>query len=408
MGIDKIAQALMGFGAGVQGQLPQFLAQRQKLDENRRQALLADNRRTISLLQSGATNQAIDLLNDRVKRIQQLGGDPSDTISQLQLLQNGDVKGALNNALSLDAAAVSRGVLKPMPGPSARWEPVKDSSGNIVAQRNTSTGEVKSDPRAKGAPGQDYSKSPGTIVELEDGTKAYSIPVMNKSTGKIENQVVPITGQLVSRMGESAEAETLRKILLARETERAERGVQQETAAGIKSEEARGAETSKRQQGFIESGIVAGDALPNLRRSLELLDQVKTGGIDYVSNEAKRLFGVQGADEAELSNRLGKAVLSQLRSTFGAAFTEREGARLQAMEAGFGKSTAGNKRILEQALKTTERAIRRGIKAAKAAGDDFSVQEMESALKNVKEKQEEATKPISEMSDEELRKLAGQ
>src|SRR5690606_2660551 len=109
----------------------------------------------------------------------------------------------------------------------------------------------------------------------------------------------------------------------------------------------------------VDEGLSAADSLPVVNRALELLDTVQTGGIHAAQLAATRLLGVTGADETELSNDLGKAVLSQLRATFGAQFTEREGARLAEIEADYGKSTEGNRRLMEQTKKLVERvAIR--------------------------------------------------
>lgn len=143
---------------------------------------------------------------------------------------------------------------------------------------------------------------------------------------------------------------------------------------------ATGKGVAERQQVFINEGLAAADSLPVINRAIELLDSVQTGGIDSAKLAATNFFGVTGADETELSNNLGKAVLSQLRSTFGAAFTEREGERLQQIEANYGKSTDGNKRLMRQAKALVERAARRGFEAAKAAGDDFSMGEIEKSM----------------------------
>jgi len=140
-------------------------------------------------------------------------------------------------------------------------------------------------------------------------------------------------------------------------------------------------ETQKRRATQIAEGLSAADAYPIAQRGLELLNEVKTGGINSVALKASNLFGVTGADEAELSANLGKAVLSQLRSTFGAQFTALEGERLQEIESGFGKSTEANKRLLEQAAKLVERVARRGIAAAKATGNDFDAEQIEAGLK---------------------------
>ncbi len=141
-----------------------------------------------------------------------------------------------------------------------------------------------------------------------------------------------------------------------------------------------GKEDAQRTSVYINEGLSAADSMPVINRAIELLDSVETGGIDAAKLAASNFFGVTGADEAELSNNLGKAVLSQLRATFGAQFTEREGARLQSLEAGFGKSTAGNKRILGQVKALIERSARRGMKAAEDNGDTFSAEEIKKSL----------------------------
>jgi len=137
---------------------------------------------------------------------------------------------------------------------------------------------------------------------------------------------------------------------------------------------------SERQQSFINAGIDAADSTANIRRSLDLLKTIKTGGIAAASLRIKQAFGVEGADEGELTANLGIAVLAQLKPIFGAAFTAAEGERLEKISAGFGRNPETNKRLLNQALKIAERSARRAIKAAEAAGDDFTAQEIRDAL----------------------------
>lgn len=129
---------------------------------------------------------------------------------------------------------------------------------------------------------------------------------------------------------------------------------------------------SKRNQAYIETGVETAQQLPVLKRSLQLLESVQTGGFDAAKLQATNLFGITGGNEAELSNNLGKAVLSQLRKTFGAQFTEKEGARLSDLEAGFGKSPEGNRRILRNALQIAQEVVDRGADAAEELGDTTS------------------------------------
>jgi len=135
-----------------------------------------------------------------------------------------------------------------------------------------------------------------------------------------------------------------------------------------------------RKNVFIDNGVAAADSTANIRRAISLLDGVETGGIDAVLNRAKQIFGIESANEAELSAALGKSVLAQLRPLFGAAFTAAEGDRLIRIEAGFGKSTAGNKRLLKQTLQIANRAARRGLSAAEELGEGFSADEIKNAL----------------------------
>ena len=138
-----------------------------------------------------------------------------------------------------------------------------------------------------------------------------------------------------------------------------------------------------RNQGYINTGIDAADSVSNLTKTLNLLKTVETGGFNNVALAASRLLGVTGADEAELSANMGKAILAQLKPIFGAAFTAQEGERLEKIEASFGKSTQANVRLIQNVLRTTERAARRGLSAAKAEGDTFTANEIQTILDGV-------------------------
>ena len=151
--------------------------------------------------------------------------------------------------------------------------------------------------------------------------------------------------------------------------------------------------TTERQAGFIDAGIEAADSVNNIKRSIELLDTVKTGGFDNASLKAKQFFGIEGADEGELSARLGVSILAQLKPIFGSAFTEREGARLDRISARFGASPETNKRLLNDALVIAERSARRGLAAAKKSGDTFAAEEIQTVLDSFKSINDEVATP---------------
>lgn len=127
---------------------------------------------------------------------------------------------------------------------------------------------------------------------------------------------------------------------------------------------AEGAALVARNQNAIDIGFDAAMALPTLKRAVTLLDEVGTGGWSNVAIKAKQFFGVESANEGELASLLGKGVLSQLRTTFGAAFTEKEGNRLMAIEARMGANPATNRRLLGNAMQIMESAINRAVSVA--------------------------------------------
>lgn len=138
--------------------------------------------------------------------------------------------------------------------------------------------------------------------------------------------------------------------------------------------------SDKRGQKIIDSGLSAAQTIPILNRSLDLLESVSTGGYDQAALKAKQMFGVESADEAELSNNLGKAVISQYKATFGSQFTEKEGQKLDAIEAGLGKSTAGNKRVINQLIKMSELKIKHAKSRAENLGDISVIDEIDDYL----------------------------
>jgi hypothetical protein len=158
--------------------------------------------------------------------------------------------------------------------------------------------------------------------------------------------------------------------------------LEERTKAGIEAAggEERAKTTAERRQGYIESGVEAADSLIDLRRTLELARQINTGGIQSIKQDAFNFLGIEGyADEGELRNLMGVAVLQQLKPTFGAAFTNAEGQRLERLMADFSKSKTTNVRLLEKAIEIAERAVKRSLRAAEEEGNDFEANEIRRA-----------------------------
>lgn len=211
-------------------------------------------------------------------------------------------------------------------------------------------------------------KGKTVIVDQGGGKLAFATSVFNPATSQTEVSVAPISGTLVSELGESREQQ------IDSRTEEAKR-------KALESQLSKEAAESLSEK--ISNGLVAADSTAILRRTETLLNEIDTGGFQGVLLKAKAFVGAEGADEAELSFNLAKNVLQQLKPTFGAAFTKAEKESLDSIEARISKSAEGNKRLIQSALKIAERAARRGIEAAKQAGKqfDFEREEIESALK---------------------------
>lgn len=317
-----IGQRIGGFGAALQGQLPQFeeqlrrsaqdeferesitrqegLAQTEKLDEKRKMALLKDAFGVQQFLRQNNPGGAVKLLQNRLSTLQQLGQeDTEDTVGLLEQLQSGDISGTFQKVSQVVDFATRSGVLKP-----------------------------------EGSEGR-----PATLRTFDEMTKDMS-PEDKKKAARIWAKLdPPATNQ------RSIEEE----LMLA-----------EGRAEGKESGKGRGLRRAEQ----VSESISAAKTIPILRRSLTLLDTVKTSGIRNAALAAKRFFGVEGADEGELSANLGRAVLAQLRPIFGAQFTAREGDKLEAIEAGFSKSVENNQRLLRQLLLMADAEVRRGFAAS--------------------------------------------
>jgi len=210
-----------------------------------------------------------------------------------------------------------------------------------------------------------YVEGLGYVQQLKNGqvTMAELSPDQQE---KVRRALDAQSGRLASAYGQKQRAGLLQQADLAPDIER-EKTIAKETGAG----------NIKRTQDYVDRGVTAAEGIPNVRRALSLMDDIQTGGIDKVAIRARQIFGIEGADEGELSYNMGKAVLSQLKDTFGAAFTLKEGERLEKLEAGLGRSPETNRRILAQALQVMESKAKRGADAARELEDEFAAQDIE-------------------------------
>tara|TARA_R100000951_G_scaffold116471_1_gene128473 strand:- start:2829 stop:4142 length:1314 start_codon:yes stop_codon:yes gene_type:complete len=377
MAID-IERALMGLGAAVGGTVPQFRQQMMQEDqmarqratadeeaaEKRKQTLFADASAASSLLSSGDTRGVVDLMQDRLNILSRLPGvDTRHTARYVEMAKAADqgsrqafetLQFELGNAVKAGRA------YNQISGESSA--PSSFRSLQLQAQ---AAGLKEGD-----ADYQEFMRYGGAAGDMGAAkTVTYNNGTVVKITRTGAPEVYGPNGQLVTD-------ETQKENVLI---EARKEGIAYE--GDVAGARARGTKEQGRKQEFITKGLAAADATAIIRRSLQLLDRVETGGIGpQLGLAVRRMFGVEGADEGELSANLGKAVLAQLRDVFGAAFTEQEGESLKKIEAGFGSDVATNRRLLNNSLAVAERAAARGIRAAEANDDYESASEIEMSL----------------------------
>lgn len=159
--LSRIGAALGGFGAGVRGRGPEYLAglqaQREEQERKRLTAMVTDAKRTFDLLNAGDVNNAEALIMDRINLINRMGGDPSDTANLGRLIQSGRIQEAKN-----ELSAFLRPFMPVEAIPSSQITP----TGQRVI-RDPLTGRV----RAEDVPGFRAPPKEVDIYERESGLR---------------------------------------------------------------------------------------------------------------------------------------------------------------------------------------------------------------------------------------------
>ena len=310
--LQKVGDMLSGFRADIGGYGVSHRAKRdarraeslRALDTSRVKAMAEDARVVSGLLRAGATDVADSFMSDRIANIKRLDGDTFHSEEIQRHIREGKIDELLPELDAFVAGA---------------------QSGKVLDRAGVQSSQILPD---------------GTVhMVMSDGSTRTVAPDGNEVGG-----------------GDASGA--------IRSAQEYGVDLQRRRAEGRSAGSATGKGNTERLQTTVNEGVHSAKGMAILRRSIALLDEVKTGGIDAALMRAKSMFGIEAANEAELSANLGRTVLSQLRSVFGAQFTEREGARLEKIEASFGKSIEGNKRLLRQTLRMAEREAKRALDAA--------------------------------------------
>jgi len=183
--MDRIALALQGFGAGVQGQGTYFQhmlnQQEQQLSEGRKMAIVKDAYTVQQHLQNGNIPVARATLINRLQAIKKLGGDPSDTMGVLQKVESGDIPGALQDVSTVVNFAQANGLLKLPKGQQPQHQ-INPATGQVITVDSSGRGTA-SDIENFRAPAPKQVQ-PKTQFDFQSGQAVTQDPVTGKTTAQ--------------------------------------------------------------------------------------------------------------------------------------------------------------------------------------------------------------------------------
>lgn len=243
-------------------------------------------------------------------------------------------------------------------------------------------------------PGQRLASASPTGSESivdRNGTAYSQIKVFDPKTQKIsliETALGP-TSSLTNRMGQTAETAAEQAIRLKREQEAIAANSALNVAAGqaniklgteqamtpiLAQQEASkkiGAGTAATSLDVIDLGEKAAPIIPRVERGIELLGKVDTGGFDAQMKAIADYTGADTADASELQSIFSEQLLSQMQSMKGlGAMSEGDRKAIESGIASWGKSAAGNKRILQNYLSVLKRQKNNALMEIDRQGKD--------------------------------------
>ena len=231
-------------------------------------------------------------------------------------------------------------------------------------------------------------------VQKDDGSLVSVTQVRDPSSGGVRVVEVPIEGQLVSGIGETAEERKQREIETAVEKTGQVGEVETDVLVGreeaLRPEEVKTAEAmvdvdiekqrrlaeleldrelaatdmkdfNVRRKTFINQGVAAKQTIPNINRMIELNDRIITGGATALTKAVTDFLGMTSADIGEFNRRSSELVLGTIRQ-LGANPTEGERAFLEKIQPSVGQSNEVNSAILADLKLIADRQSKRAEK----------------------------------------------
>lgn len=377
-----VARALMGLGAAFKNEVPQFQQRMQqedlykmkmadmdtarqdalaKREEERKKTLFQDVAVAKQYFDRGDFGSIADIARDRLNILTPMGVNTRDSQQMLQLAdaaRAGDPTAIKGLKDQLDTI-YSVGSLYKVYGDGQT-----PSTVQTLKFRAQQAGLVEGTPEY-----QEFMRSGGGgSMEGSSGITKYKNGVAVQYLGAGRTHVLdPIRGKIT----DPTEKQRVMEAAIAS-------GPAEAGAIATATETAKG--NVARGQEVIDSGRSAAQSIPQIKASLVLLDRIATGGVAGLGLRIRRALGGENADEGELAYNLRKQVLQQLKPTFGAAFTAREGDLLREIEASESRSTEANVRLLSNLLEALQLDAEIGRSRALGMEDTPTVREIDSYL----------------------------
>ena len=336
----------------------QELQKREMLDKS----LAKDYFTAFAMAENGDYQGFMDLMEDRLRNERKLGLDTSSTLEIMQDAQGPDglasVMPYLKSTIDASFAAgylTPASVLQNVPASYRALEMQADAAGLPVGSQERREFMLYGGADSQMGASKTISFGNGVFIE-----KPRIGP----------QKVYDRTGALVT------DPDEIKTVL----DEANKFGI---VEAGLMAQSsARGTATEGRYQEVLETGIRAARNIRKLEDAIEILGAVETGGIAALGIKLRRKLGITSADEGRLAYILRKNVLQQLKPTFGAAFTAREGEMLTEIEANETQSTASNIALLEDLLAYSRLDIDRAKLRGRQMGEsgELAIQDMDGYL----------------------------
>jgi hypothetical protein len=376
-----VARALMGLGAAFKNEVPQFQQRMQqedlykmkmadmdmarqdalaKREEERKKTLFQDVAVAKQYFDRGDFGSIADIARDRLDILTPMGVNTRDSQQMLQLAdaaRAGDPTAIKGLKDQLDTI-YSVGSLYNVYG-----------SGSTPASFRALELQAQAAGIPKGSPEYEEFMRYGGATR-EEGAKGL--------TRFVNGSYIQVTGtgnRVYDTSGTEVTDPAKRQEVIKQGYDS---GILREGAIATATETARG--NVQRGQEVIDSGRSAAQAIPAIKSSLVLLNRIATGGVAGLGLRIRRALGGESADEGELAYNLRKQVLQQLKPTFGAAFTAREGDLLREIEASESRKTEANVRLLSNLLEALQLDAEIGRTRALGMEDTPTVREIDSYL----------------------------